>query len=56
MLNKKRVYCETIEADKTGIPPDDPNFDENSKTPLDLIMESDDKVGILTSLGAFQCF
>ena len=40
----KTVYCETIEADMKGVPPDDPKFDENCKTLLDVIVEKDDKV------------
>ena len=46
MLDKKHVYCEIIEADVSGTPPNDPHFDENCQTVLDRIM--DDKVGIFT--------
>ena len=44
MLDKKHVYCEIIEADMAGIPPDDPKFNENCQTLLDLIMERNDEV------------
>lgn len=38
------VMCEIIDADENGIPPNDHNFDRNSPSLLDVIVEKDDKV------------
>ena len=39
----KMVFCEVIDADMDGIPPDDDSFDR-SRSLLDVIVESDNKV------------
>ena len=44
VLGKRRVNCEIIEADTKGIPPDQDDFDENSQSLLDVIVEQNDKV------------
>ena len=46
VLGKRRVNCEIIEADVEGIPPDEDDFDENSPSLLDVIVEQNDKVRI----------
>ena len=48
MVDKKHIFCEIIDADLTGVTPDDYHFDDHGQTVLDLIIESEDKVGILT--------
>ena len=43
VLGKRCVNCEIIEADGRGNAPDD-NFDESSRSLLDVIVEKNDKV------------
>ena len=50
VLGKRLVNCEIIEADTKGIPPDQDDFDENSQSVLDVIVEQNDKVWILKSI------
>ena len=40
----KMVFCEVIDADMDGIPPDDDSFNASSPCLLDVIVESDNKV------------
>ena len=40
----RMVFCEVIDADKDGIPPDDNSFNDYSPSVLDVIVESDNKV------------
>ena len=38
------VFCEVMDADMDGIPPDDNSFNDYSPSVLDVIVESDNKV------------
>ena len=40
----KMVFCEVIDADMDGIPPDHDSFNVGSRSLLDVIVESDNKV------------
>ena len=40
----KMVLCEVIDADMKGVPPDDDSFNVQSRSLLDVIVESDNKV------------
>ena len=57
VLGKRRgrVNCEIIEADMKGASPDEDDFDENSPSLLDVIVEQNDKVLILKSVYALMC-
>ena len=57
VLGKRRgrVNCEIIEADMKGASPDQDDFDENSPSLLDVIVEQNDKVLILKSVYALMC-
>ena len=50
VLGKRRGYvnCEVLDADKNGNPPNVDEFDESSPSLLDFIVETNNKVGILT--------
>ena len=41
---EKMVFCDVIDADEDGIPPDDDLFNEYSPSLLDVIVESDNEV------------
>ena len=42
----RMVFCEVMDADMDGIPPDDNSFNDYSPSVLDVIVESDNKVWI----------
>ena len=42
----KMVFCEVIDADTDGIPPDDDSFNDYSPSLLDVIVKSDNKVWV----------
>ena len=44
VLGKRCVNCEIIEADGRGNAPDEDDFDESSRSLLDVIVEKNDKV------------
>ena len=46
MVGKRRgqVFCEIIDADENGIPPDGDDFNESSPSLLDVIVKTNDKV------------
>lgn len=46
VLGKRRGYinCEVLDADQNGITPNSEDFDENSPSLLDFIVETNDKV------------
>lgn len=44
MIGKRCVNCEVIEADGKGRQPDEDDFNESSRSLLDVIVERNDKV------------
>ena len=60
VVGKRRgqVFCEVIDADENGVPPDEDGFNESSPSLLDVIVKENDKVRILISACTctFQCF
>lgn len=55
MIGKRCVNCEVIEADGKGRQPDEDDFNESSRSLLDVIVERNDKVHVNPHLHAFQC-
>ena len=55
VVGKRRgqVFCEVIDTDINGVPPNNSAFDESSLSLLDVIVETGDKV--LISVYVYKC-